>query len=276
MSASVDVRLCVVGGGRMGSALVAGLLSGGWGVPGEIAVAERAAEAREVLRGRFPGLVVGEPVAADGLLVAVKPQDAEAVCRQLGGLRYRHALSIAAGITTASLSEWFGGNVAVVRAMPNTPAQLGAGVSVIAGGADATEADLVWAEGILAVVGTVVRLPEELIDAATGISGCGPAYLYYLAEALIAAGVAAGLDGAVARQLVDQTLYGAARMIVDTGRPADVLRAEVASPGGSTEAAINVLETRQVGAAFVAAVAAAVRRTGELGGGRRTPRQTPG
>jgi pyrroline-5-carboxylate reductase len=259
----------------MGSALVAGLLAGGWGVAGEIAVAERAEAAREALRVRFPGLLVGGPVVADGLVLAVKPQDAEAACRQLGGLGYRHALSIAAGITTASLQEWFGGNVAVVRAMPNTPAQLGAGVSIIAGGADATEADLAWAEGILAVVGTVVRLPERLMDAATGISGCGPAYLYYLAEVLIAAGVAAGLDAEVARQLVDQTLYGAARMIIDTGRPADVLRAEVASPGGSTEAAINVLEARQVSAAFAAAVAAAVRRASELGGARER-RQTPG
>ena len=272
----MSVRLCVVGGGRMGSALVAGLLAGGWGAPGEIAVAERVATAREVLRARFPGLVVvDEPVAAEGLLVAVKPHDAEAVCRQLGGLGYRHVLSIAAGITTESLGEWFGGNVAVVRAMPNTPAQIGSGVTVVTGGAGATEADLVWAEGLLSAVGTVVRLPEELLDAATGLSGCGPAYLYYLAEALNSAGVAAGLDGAVARQLVDQTLYGAARMILDTGRPADVLRGEVSSPGGSTEAAINVLEARQVRAAFAAAVAAAVARAGELGDARRAPRQRP-
>jgi len=262
----VGIRLCVVGGGRMGTALVAGLLAGGWAQAGEIAVAERLAEGREALRARFPGLVVeAEPVAADGALVAVKPYDAEGVCRRLAGLGYRQVLSIAAGITTASLEGWLGGDAAVVRAMPNTPAQLGAGASVISGGKRATEADLAWAEGILAAVGTVVRLPEELIDAATGVSGCGPAYLYYLAEALVAAGVTEGLDPGTTRVLVDQTLYGAARMLLETGRTAEALRAEVASPGGSTEAAIYVLEARLVRGAVADAVAAAVLRAGELG-----------
>jgi pyrroline-5-carboxylate reductase len=260
----------------MGSALLAGLVAGGWAEPDEIAVAERVAAARDALRARFAGVVVAEePVAADGVLLAVKPYDTEAVCRRLAGLGFRHALSIAAGITTGSLDEWLGGEVAVVRAMPNTPVQLGAGVSVIAGGPRTTEADLVWAEGILAAVGTVVRLPEALVDAATGVCGCGPAYLYYLAEALIAAGAAAGLDSGTARLLVDQTLYGAARMILETGRPADVLRAEVTSPGGSTEAAINVLETRGVRRTIVDAVAAAVVRAGELGGAQPEARQKP-
>ena len=265
----MSVRLCVVGGGRMGSALLAGLVAGGWAEPDEIAVAERVAAARDALRARFPGVVVAEePVAADGVLLAVKPYDTEAVCRRLAGLGFQHALSIAAGITSASLDEWLGGEVAVVRAMPNTPAQLGAGVSIIAGGPRTTEADLVWAEGILAAVGTVVRLPEALLDAATGVSGCGPAYLYYLAEALIAAGTAAGLDSGTARLLVDQTLYGAARMILESGRPADVLRAEVASPGGATQAAIDVLEAAGVRRTVADAVAAAVVRAGELGGAR--------
>jgi pyrroline-5-carboxylate reductase len=260
----------------MGSALLAGLVAGGWAEPDEIAVAERVAAARDALRARFAGVVVAEePVAADGVLLAVKPYDTEAVCRRLAGLGFRHALSIAAGITTGSLDEWLGGEVAVVRAMPNTPAQLGAGVSIIAGGPRTTEADLVWAEGILAAVGTVVRLPEALVDAATGVCGCGPAYLYYLAEALIVAGAAAGLDSDTARLLVDQTLYGAARMILETGRPADVLRAEVTSPGGSTEAAINVLETRGVRRTIVDAVAAAVVRAGELGGAQPEARQKP-
>ncbi len=250
----------------MGTALVAGLLTGGWGTPDEIVVAERVDTARHVLQERFPRLSVSAgPQSAEGVVVAVKPHDAEAVCRQLGGFGYRRVLSIAAGITSASLGEWFGGKVPVVRAMPNTPAQLGSGVSIIAGGSAVTEADLVWAEGILSAVGTVVRLPEELVNAATGVSGCGPAYLFYLAEALISAGVAAGLEASVARQLVDETLLGAARMIVESGRPAEVLRAEVASPGGSTEAALKMLEARGVRAAFVDAVAAAVARAGELG-----------
>jgi len=260
----------------MGGALVEGLLASGWATPEEIAVAERVGATRETLLARSPGLVVAaEPVAADGLVVAVKPHDAEAVCRRLAGFGYRHALSIVAGVTTESLREWIGAPLGVVRAMPNTPAQLGAGVSIIAGGAGATEDDLVWAEGILSAVGTVVRLPEELLDAATGVSGCGPAYLYYLAEALVAAGTAAGLDASVARQLVEQTLYGAARMMIETGRPAEVLRGEVASPGGATEAAVNVLEARAVRAAFADAVAAAVVRAGELGDARRESRQKP-
>ena len=146
----VGVRLCVVGGGRMGTALVAGLLGARWATAGEIAVAERVDGARDALRSRFPGLLVAaEPVAADGVIVAVKPHDAEAVCRSLRGLGYRRALSIAAGVTTGSLVEWLGDGVATVRAMPNTPAQLGAGVSILVGGGNAGEADLDWAEGVL-------------------------------------------------------------------------------------------------------------------------------
>ncbi|MGD0344254.1 MAG: pyrroline-5-carboxylate reductase [Acidimicrobiales bacterium] len=270
----MGVRLCVVGGGRMGTALLAGLLSAKWATAGEIAVAERVDGARDALRSRFPGLpVAAEPVAADGVIIAVKPHDAEAVCRSLRGLGYRRALSIAAGVTTGSLVEWLGDGVAAIRAMPNTPAQLGAGVSIVVGAGNAGEADLDWAEGVLSAVGTVVRLPEALVDAATAVSGCGPAYLFYVAESLVAAGVAAGLGAGVARELVDQTLLGAARMLVETGRPAEVLRAEVASPGGSTEAAINVLEARAVRTAFAGAVAAAKVRAGELGAAPPKPRQ---
>ena len=259
-------KLLLVGGGKMGSALLSGLVSAGWAPVGDLAVSETDPAQRERLEATHPGLtVVAGPVEADDVLLAVKPDVAEAVLRTLGVSGPRRVLSIVAGISTDRLEATLPAGSVVVRAMPNTPALIGAGVAGLSGGMAATSADLDWAEGILSAVGTVVRLPERHLDAVTGISGSGPAYLFLVAESLIEAGVTAGLTRDVSRQLVVGTLLGASLMLDRTGEePAD-LRAAVTSPGGTTAAAVRTLEFKAVRAACIEAVAAATERSRQLG-----------
>lgn len=261
-------RLCLVGGGRMGEALVAGLLAAGWAPAEDLAVAESVASRREQLAQRFPGLlVVDQPVAAEGAVVAVKPADVPAACAALAGTGSRRVLSIAAGVPLRRLEEALGEEVAVVRAMPNTPALVGAGAAAIAAGTAASPADLDWAEELLGSVGIVVRVPEALLDAVTGLSGSGPAYVFLVVEALTEAGVLAGLPRDVSARLTVQTLLGAARMLVETGETPEALRAAVTSPGGTTAAGLRALEAAGVRSALLEAVAAATARSRELGAG---------
>ena len=149
--------------------------------------------------------------------------------------------------------------------MPNTPSLVGSGVAAISGGSEATGADLDWAEGILGSVGMVVRLPERHLDAVTGVSGSGPAYIFLVAEAMIEGGVAAGLTREVSRRLVVGTVLGSARMMAETGDDPGELRAAVTSPGGTTAAALRTLEFKAVRSAFIEAVAAATERSKQLG-----------
>jgi pyrroline-5-carboxylate reductase len=174
-------------------------------------------------------------------------------------------LSIAAGVPIAALEDALGAGTAVVRAMPNTPALVGAGAAAIAAGSAATEGDLVWAESVLGAVGEVVRVPEVMLDAVTGLSGSGPAYIFMVAEALIEAGVLAGLPRDVSTTLTVQTLLGSARLLAETGELPEVLRAQVTSPGGTTAAGLHALESAGVRAAFLDAVRAATNRSRELG-----------
>ena len=155
----------------------------------------------------------------------------------------------------------------MVRAMPNTPALVGAGAAAVAAGSWAGEEDLAWAESILSAVGVVVRLPESLLDAVTGLSGSGPAYLFLVAEALVDAGVLVGLPRDVSKVLAFHTMLGAARMLHETGETPEALRAAVTSPGGTTEAGLRVLEAEGVRAALLEAVAAATERSRQLGQG---------
>ena len=149
--------------------------------------------------------------------------------------------------------------------MPNTPSLVGAGVAAMSGGGNAIGADLDWAEGILSAVGQVVRLPERHLDAVTGLSGSGPAYVFLVAEAMIEAGVAAGLPRDVSRDLVVGTLFGSAQLLAETGEDPAVLRAAVTSPGGTTAAGLRTLEFKAVRSAFIEAVAAATERSRQLG-----------
>lgn len=260
--------LVIVGGGRMGEALLSGLLSSGWAKADELAIVEKLAARRSELAERFPGVaVVDQPPTAEGAVVAVKPADVADACRDICEIGAGRVLSIAAGVPIDRLEGWLGQGVPVVRAMPNTPALLGAGAAAIAAGSHATDADLDWAASLLGAVGTVVRLPEHLLDAVTGLSGSGPAYVFLVAEALIEAGVLAGLPRDASRELALQTLLGSARMLLETGDSPEALRAAVTSPGGTTAAGLRALEERGVRAAFLAAVSAATDRARQLGSG---------
>ena len=262
------VKLVIVGGGRMGEALVGGLLAAGWAAAEELLVVEPLASRRSELAGRFPGLAAAATMApADGAVVAVKPADVEVACRAVSRAGIRRVLSIAAGVPLAKLELWLGDGVAAVRAMPNTPALIGCGAAAIAPGTAAGPDDLDWAESILAAVGVVERVGEHLLDAVTGLSGSGPAYVFLLAEALIEAGVLNGLSRPVSRSLAIQTLLGSARLLSETGDEPEVLRAAVTSPGGTTAAGLRALEARAVRSAVLEAVAAATERSRELGRG---------
>ncbi|MBX3285524.1 MAG: pyrroline-5-carboxylate reductase [Actinobacteria bacterium] len=256
--------LVVVGGGKMGEALVGGLLRAGRPAA-DLTVVEPHEPRRAELQEAFPGLaVVAEPVSAAGAIVAVKPQHVPEVCRSLGELGVGRVLSIAAGVRLATMEAALPAATPVVRAMPNTPALVGAGAAAIAPGTAAGPDDLAWAESILAAVGAVVRVSEAQIDAVTGLSGSGPAYVFLVAEALIDAGVLEGLSRDVASELAVATLRGAGELLATGQAPAE-LRAAVTSPGGTTAAGLAALESAAVRAAFSAAVSAAAARSRELG-----------
>jgi len=259
-------RLLLVGGGKMGSALLTGLLAADWAPIGDLVVSEVDPAQRARLEAAHPGLeVVAGPVEAEDVLLAVKPDVAEPVLLTLAANGARRVLSIVAGVSSARLEAVMPPGSVVVRAMPNTPALIGAGVAGLSGGMAATAADLDWAEGILGAVGTVVRLPERQLDAVTGVSGSGPAYVFLVAEAMIEAGVTTGLTRDVSRQLVVGTLLGSSRMLAETGEEPAVLRAAVTSPGGTTAAAVRTLEFKAVRSAFIEAVAAAVESSRQMG-----------
>jgi pyrroline-5-carboxylate reductase len=267
----MGVKLLVVGGGKMGSALLSGLVASGWATPGALAVVEPLPERRAALATEHPGLVTAEAPEAGlvdgdgGAVLAVKPDHAESVCRLLGAVGITRVISIVAGMPSGRLEAVLPAGSVVVRAMPNTPALVGAGVTAIAGGSQVSAADLDWAEAVLGAVGRVVRLPERQLDAVTGLSGSGPAYVFLVTEALIEAGVAAGLSREVSRTLVVETLLGSAKMLADTGADPEALRAAVTSPGGTTAAGLRTLEARAVRSAFIEAVAAATERSRQLG-----------
>jgi pyrroline-5-carboxylate reductase len=273
-------KLQVIGGGKMGEALLAGLTGAGWAAPDELRVVEKLAARADELRARFPGMAVdGETAAAAGHVVAVKPGDVASACAMIAAHADDHAddpadeggpapapvLSIAAGVTIARLEAALPPGTPVVRAMPNTPALVGAGAAAIAPGQAATEDDMVWAEQILGAVGTVVRVDEPLLDAVTGLSGSGPAYVFLVIESMIEGGVLAGLPRPVSAALAVQTVTGAAKLIAETGDTPEVLRAAVTSPGGTTAAGLRALERAGVRAAILDAVMAATDRSRELG-----------
>lgn len=257
------VELQIVGGGRMGEALLAGLLAA---EPSHsMRVVEPASSRAEELRSQYPSVeVTSDPGPAAGSVIAVKPHHVSAVCGALASSSDR-VLSIAAGVTISTIERALGTDASVVRAMPNTPALVGKGAAAISGGNHATDADLDWAEAVLSAVGVVVRVPESLLDAVTGLSGSGPAYAFVVLDALIEGGVAAGLPRDVSETLAGQTLLGAASLFVEGDSTPGELRAAVTSPGGTTAAGLRVLEQRAVRSAFIDAVLAARDRSVELG-----------
>jgi pyrroline-5-carboxylate reductase len=260
------IRLQVVGGGRMGEALLGGLIRASWAEPTDLCVVEPVEARRKELAAAFGDVaVVGSPVASEGAIVAVKPADVDEACKELSLAGVERVLSIAAGVTTAALEAALGGGIPVVRAMPNTPAVVGAAASAIAAGTSASDDDLAWASSILEAVGVVVRVDEKQLDAVTGLSGSGPAYVFLVAETLIEAGVLLGLSREVAEVLAVQTILGSAQLMRDSDDHAAALRAAVTSPGGTTAAGLQQLEIGGVRAAFLTAVTAATERSRELG-----------
>jgi pyrroline-5-carboxylate reductase len=259
-----EYRLAVIGGGNMGAALVGGLLAGGWSAD-DIVVVEVATGRRDALSEMFPAVANAASVPpSQAAVIAVKPHDAAAAAAAAAAAGARRILSIAAGVSVDALQKACGADLAIVRSIPNTPALLGKGAAAMCGGAFASEEDLAWAESILGSVGTVVRVPEPLLDAVTGLTGSGPAYLFLVAEALIDAGVLAGLTRPVADALVRQLFVGSAAMLAEQGDPV-ALRAMVTSPAGTTAAGVRVLEEHGVRSALLEAVLAATLRSQELG-----------
>jgi pyrroline-5-carboxylate reductase len=256
----------------MGAALVGGLLEGGWEAD-DVSIAEIDGERRIALEQDFPKVRVVPSAAwavadADVVIVAVKPGDVAATLETARPAldEATLVLSIAAGVTIATIEALVPGRP-VVRAMPNTPALVGIGASAIAGGTRAGADHLDLAERLLRVVGIVERVAEPMLDAVTGLSGSGPAYVFLVAEAMIEAGVLVGLPRDAAARLVVQTLLGSATLLAhDPAGPAE-LRAAVTSPGGTTAAGLRELEVHGLRAAVLDAVSAATRRSRELGAG---------
>ncbi|MBV8562025.1 MAG: pyrroline-5-carboxylate reductase [Actinobacteria bacterium] len=265
--------VAILGGGRIGEALLSGLLSSGWSSPGDVRVTSRRAERAEELRAKH-GVPAGtsntEAIAGAALVVvAVKPQDIDALLGEIGGLLdpSQTVLSVAAAIPTRHVEERIAGPVPVVRAMPNSPSIVHEGMAGIAAGTHAGDEHLALAEEALSHLGRVVRVPEAWLDAVTAVSGSGPAYFALLAEAMIEAGILLGLSREISTTLVVQTMFGTAKQLRDEGMHPVELREAVTSPGGTTIAAIRELEQAGVRAAFLNAIQAAMDRARELAGG---------
>ncbi|MBA0124595.1 pyrroline-5-carboxylate reductase [Haloechinothrix sp. YIM 98757] len=261
--------VAVLGAGKIGEALMSGLLHSGYR-PEELLFTERhperAAELTERLAARHVEL--DEAAAtADVLVVAVKPQDIDPLLERLAGLIDGRTLlvSLCAGLPTALFERRLGGACPVVRVMPNTPMVIGEAMCAISPGSHATDAHVKLVEQLLSSVGEVVSIPEEKQDAVTALSGSGPAYVFFLVEAMIDAGILLGLPRNVAEKLIIQSTYGATKMLAETGEHPVTLREAVTSPGGTTINAIRELENHGVRAAFLSAIEAARDRSVELG-----------
>lgn len=264
-------KIAVLGAGKIGEALLGGMLRAGR-APGDLMATARRAERAAALRERHGVEVVGNAEAAktaDTLILTVKPQDMAALLEELAPHvpADRLVISAAAGITTEFVEARLAARIPVVRVMPNTPALVDQAMSVISGGSHAAEEHLAHAEEIFRGVGKTLRLPESQQDAATALSGSGPAYFYYLVEAMTDAGILLGLPRDKAHDLIVQAAVGAAVMLRDSGEHPVTLREAVTSPGGTTISAIRELENHRVRAAFIAALEAARDRSRELASG---------
>lgn len=271
MGARDELRIGFLGAGKMATALARGWLAAGLVTPPNCRASDPVAGARQTFAegtGGSVGADNGEVVAASDLLVlAVKPQNMASVLNDIRqSVCDRHlVVSIAAGVTLKQLADGLGPDRRLIRVMPNTPCLVGASASGYAPGASATADDVTLVDRLLNVVGTAFRLPEALLDAVTGLSGSGPAFVYTVIEALSDGGVRVGLPREVATALAAQTVLGAARMVLETGLHPGVLKDQVTSPGGTTIAGIHALERGGLRAALIDAVVAATKRSMELG-----------
>ncbi|MFQ5866405.1 MAG: pyrroline-5-carboxylate reductase [bacterium] len=268
-----EKRVAFIGCGNMGSALISGVLRSGL-------ISRDKVLATDIRPKRLEHISEREGVSttkdnreaaekSDVIVLAVKPQVIGKVLSEIKDVvtRDKVIISIAAGITTGFIEETLGREVPVVRVMPNTPALVKTGASGVSPGKYAGEGEEAIAEQMMRGVGIVVKVPEEMLDAVTALSGSGPAYIFYIIESLIEAGMEMGLSEEDARNLVGQTVLGAARMVMEIGESPQVLRAKVTSPGGTTEAALKYLEEEGFQKILIAAVKEAARRSKGLSAG---------
>lgn len=269
----MSAKIAILGAGKIGEALVAGLVSSKWCPPGQIVVTARSEDRLRGLAERFgvQATASNRDAAAEApiVVIAVKPQDIETLLTDVHDVLTSNqtVISIAAAIPTALIESHLTNAVPVVRAMPNTPVTVHEGMAGIAAGAHAGEEHLAQAEEVLAHVGRSVRVPEDDMDAVTAVSGSGPAYFALLAESMIEAGILLGLGREIATDLVVQTMLGTAKLLRDEKMHPVELREMVTSPGGTTIAAIRELEQAGVRAAFLNAIQAAMNRSKELAEG---------
>jgi len=267
----VAEKVAILGAGKMGEALLSGLLRAGRSAA-DLVFIERHPDRAKLLEERYGVTGVSSTTAAetaDTLLVAVKPQEMGALLDEIGPVVSPRNLviTIAAGIPTAFLEQRLAADVPVVRVMSNTPVFVDEAMSAIAAGAHAAEEHLERTEALLSPVGKVIRVPESQLDAVTALSGSGPAYFFFLVEAMIDAGILLGLPRTVAAELIVQTAVGSAKMLRESGEHPVQLREAVTSPGGTTIAAIRELENHGVRAALLSALEAARDRSRELAEG---------
>ncbi|MGH3413627.1 MAG: pyrroline-5-carboxylate reductase [Marmoricola sp.] len=265
------MTVAIIGVGVMGETLLSGLLRAGRPAE-ELTACEKRPDRAAELSAKYGVPVVAsmaEAAAADTIVLVVKPQDMGAVVTELAPHVHPGQLvvSLAAGITSGFVEAHLADGVAVVRVMPNTPALVDEGMAAISPGTHCDEEHLDRAEELLRSTGRVVRVPEQAQDAVTAISGSGPAYLFFVVEAMIEAGVHLGLPRSTSTELVVQTVVGSAKMLRETGEHPTVLRERVTSPGGTTAAAVRQLEDHKVRAAFLTAMEAARDRSRALGAG---------
>ncbi|MBK7623986.1 MAG: pyrroline-5-carboxylate reductase [Kineosporiaceae bacterium] len=264
-------QIAILGAGVMGETLLSGLLRAGW-TADDVVITERRADRATELGERY-GVRVSENVeaaaAADTVVLVVKPQDIASLLEEIAGALRPGTLvvCIAAGISTSFVEQRLPEGTAVVRVMPNTPAMVDQGMAAMSPGKYCDAAHLDRARAMLEATGKVLQVAEYHQDAITAISGSGPAYIFYVVEAMIEAGVLLGLPRSTSTELVVQTLYGAATMLKETGEHPTVLREQVSSPAGTTMAALRQLDDHKVRAAFLTAMEAARDRSRELSSG---------
>ena len=273
------LRLAILGAGVMGETVLSGLVRAGWS-PDRIIATDRRPLRQLELTARYGITVLENPEAAaavDTVVLVVKPQDMTDLLAEIAPALRPGTLvvSLAAGVDTASIEAALPPGTPVVRVMPNTPAQVDEGMAAISPGSASTEEHLARVTEILSATGRVVALPERYQDAVTAISGSGPAYLFFVVEAMIEGGVHLGLPRDTATELVVQTMLGSAKLLRETGEHPTVLRERVTSPGGTTAAAIRQLEDHKVRAAFLSAIEAAHDRSRDLAQAARQPGTQP-
>jgi len=267
----MDKQIAFLGGGNMAEALIKGMLAAGTAKPGHILVTDIASDRLEPLKRTY-GITVkknNEDAAHDAevIILSVKPQVIDKVLAEISPVvdAQKLVISIAAGITISAIEASLAGKVRVVRVMPNTPARVLAGAAALAAGSHATSEDLALARNIFSSVGRTVLVEERLMDAVTGLSGSGPAYVFMMIEALADGGVKVGLPRELALELAAQTVYGAAKMVLETKEHPGRLKDMVSSPGGTTIEGLHALEKGKFRATLMNAVEAATARSRELG-----------